>query len=251
MLQQIQSKLTELSEERGIKILHACESGSRAWGFPSPDSDYDVRFIYVHPRDWYLSIENSTDNINIFFSKDLDFNAWDIRKALGLLRKSNATPFEWLQSPIVYRESPGFADKFRSLFEEYFAPKALTHHYLGICTSSLKSVTDSGVIKLKKYFYVLRPLLAAKWIVDGKGVPPMEFGKLMAGLDDQPVIKQIIDELLEIKKEAAEDQTIHLIPELQRFIEKEWNRCDALAGDLPKKKSDPDSLNQFFRQLLG
>ena len=108
MTTRITAALAALEAQHGIRILYACESGSRAWGFPSPDSDYDVRFIYVHPLDWYLGLDEGPDTLNFPVDDELDLAGWELRKTLRLLRGSNAALFEWLQSPIVYHEAPGF-----------------------------------------------------------------------------------------------------------------------------------------------
>jgi predicted nucleotidyltransferase len=108
MQTRIATALAALEAQHGIRILCACESGSRAWGFPSPDSDYDVRFIYVHALDWYLGLDEGPDTLNFPVDDELDLAGWELRKTLRLLRSSNAALFEWLQSPIVYHEVPGF-----------------------------------------------------------------------------------------------------------------------------------------------
>ena len=152
MKTEIQQALATLAVERNIRILYACESGSRAWGFGSPDSDYDVRFIYAHDIDWYLSIRDRKDNIDLPMQGLLDFAGWEVRKALNLFAKSNATPFEWLQSPIVYHEEADFSAQLWALREHYFAPKALIHHYLGISKNSHRKGVQDGYIKLKNTF---------------------------------------------------------------------------------------------------
>ncbi len=109
MEQKIKNYLTQIEQERNIKILLACETGSRAWGFPSPDSDYDIRMIYAHPRDWYLSLSESKDSINIMLeNNDLDISGWDLRKTLRLLWKSNPPLLERIQSPILYQHDAQF-----------------------------------------------------------------------------------------------------------------------------------------------
>src|SRR5947209_3872560 len=115
MKDKIIAKLYEIEKEQSVKILYAVESGSRAWGFASKDSDYDIRFIYVHPIDWYISIEEKRDVIEYPVKDLLDFSGWDIRKALQLYKKSNPPLYEWLVSPIVYLEHGNFAQQLRDL----------------------------------------------------------------------------------------------------------------------------------------
>jgi predicted nucleotidyltransferase len=95
-------KLNEIEQTDNITILHAVESGSRAWGFASPDSDYDVRFFYMRQKDYYLRLDRTRDVLEYPVFDLLDINGWDIDKTLKLLHTSNPTLFEWSNSPIVY-----------------------------------------------------------------------------------------------------------------------------------------------------
>ena len=106
MRDRILHQLQQLEKTEGITILHAVESGSRAGGFPSPDSDYDVRFIYVRSCEAYLRLEKRRDVLELPIDEELDISGWDLDKALRLLHGSNPTLFEWCQSPIVYKTTP-------------------------------------------------------------------------------------------------------------------------------------------------
>jgi uncharacterized protein len=163
MQKTILNKLDDIQQEHGIKLLFACESGSRGWQFPSADSDYDVRFIYIRPYRFYISVLDRKYDLRFPIDDELDMYGWDIRKVLQLIRKSNTTPFEWLQSPVVYRQSAGFKDELWSLCQHFFCRRSNIHHYLGIAKGALNDLMPGGDIKIKKLFYVLRPLLAAKW----------------------------------------------------------------------------------------
>ncbi|MDO9488483.1 MAG: nucleotidyltransferase domain-containing protein, partial [Sphingomonadaceae bacterium] len=128
--------LHHLEREHDVTILFAAESGSRAWGFPSPDSDYDVRFVYAHRRDWYLSIEPARrDVIEQAIEADLDVSGWDLRKALGLALKPNPVLHEWLMSPIVYRQHDAMAAKLREFTSVVLAATPPVGHYNGLCAS--------------------------------------------------------------------------------------------------------------------
>ena len=127
----IYKKLQEIEQQENVKILLAVESGSRAWGFASPDSDYDVRFIYVRPKEEYLRLDKVRDVIELPIDNILDINGWDIQKTLRLLYKSNPTLFEWFSSPIIYLET-AFADEFRKIMTEYFSTKKSLYHYIGM-----------------------------------------------------------------------------------------------------------------------
>ena len=210
MRAEIIEHISQLEKEQGITILFAAESGSRAWGCPSPDSDYDVRMIYKRPKSDYLDIDDKPDTINYFHGELLDINGWDIKKVLKLIRKSNATPFEWVQSPIVYKELDDFSAAILNLCRQYFQPFHAVNHYKGIAKNSYSGNDLSSEIKLKKLFYVLRPLMAAKWILKKKEIPPMDIPNLISIIDDQKIVNHI-NELLEVKTTANEDYVLSLI----------------------------------------
>jgi predicted nucleotidyltransferase len=185
----IQSELQRIERDHEVRVLFAAESGSRAWGFASRDSDYDVRFIYVHERDWYLSIEERRDVIEEPINYQLDISGWDLRKALQLLRKSNPPLLEWLKSPIVYKADPGFALLFGHLAVEFASADRLFLHYLHMAQGNARGYLKGDIVRLKKYFYVLRPLLACKWIEQGRGPVPMEFQTLVDELVQDPLLR--------------------------------------------------------------
>ncbi|RYD77115.1 MAG: nucleotidyltransferase, partial [Verrucomicrobiaceae bacterium] len=130
MVSRVREELKRVESERKLRVLYACESGSRAWGFASQNSDYDVRFLYVHERDWYLSVEDRRDVIEEALPGDLDVSGWELRKALRLLQKSNPPLLEWLKSPIVYAHDPQFVSEFNALADEFYSPKRCFAHYL-------------------------------------------------------------------------------------------------------------------------
>ncbi len=249
MTNSINKKLSILEEGLGVQVLMACESGSRAWGFPSPDSDYDARFIYVHSKDYYLGIDEQRDVIELPIDDVLDINGWELRKALKLFRKSNAPIFEWLQSPIVYKTNPKFHQEMTALMPRYFSPRAMFHHYL----SMAKSVTDGpdlsgSAIKLKKYFYALRPLLACKWILDRNEAPPMEFSKLRVLLDVS--LNGIVNDLLDQKSKADEKFTITPIMQLHLWLGNQQEYCESHQPIASAPIEDHEDLNQLFRRFV-
>ncbi|MFM7429016.1 MAG: DNA polymerase beta superfamily protein [Flammeovirgaceae bacterium] len=243
----IQQKFSSLQKDNEVNILYVCESGSRAWGFASPDSDYDVRFIYVHPKDFYLGIDEQRDVIELPINEVLDINGWELRKALRLLRKSNAPVFEWLQSPIIYQADAVFQSDVQQLMKEYFSPRSMLHHYLSMAGNVIKNELSSDEVKLKKYFYALRPLLASCWIVDRKEIPPMEFGKLRILLDSS--LNTLVDELLTQKAQVNEKFLIQPIPELQHWLTEQLQYCEQQVPDaLPQSNVQP--LNELFRKFV-
>jgi predicted nucleotidyltransferase len=162
MVETIKSELENLELKYQVKILLAVESGSRAWGFASKDSDWDVRFIYIHKPDWYLSIDDKKDNIEEMLPGNLDFAGWELRKALKLFRKSNPPLLEWLRSPLKYQEQYDTAQSMRALAARYFNPKSCVYHYLSMAKGNFYNYLQQQTVRTKKYFYALRPIFACK-----------------------------------------------------------------------------------------
>jgi len=175
----IQRKLPEIEREHNVRILYAIESGSRAWGFESTDSDYDVRFIYVHAKNWYLNILPKRDVIEYPIENVFDFSGWDLRKTFFLMNKSNPVLFEWLRSPIVYLKDDYFFQIIDELSKIYFSPISSIYHYLHMANGNFRQYLQTDIVKTKKYFYVIRPILACLWIEKFNESPPMEFEKLL------------------------------------------------------------------------
>ena len=201
---EIERHLAMIEADHGVRVLYACESGSRGWGFASPDSDYDVRFLYVHPLDWYLRVSPQRDVIEVPISGDLDINGWELRKALGLLKKGNATLIEWLDSPIVYRAEPAFLDALRHAAQFTHRPERSFYHYIHMARGNHRQYLGGGQVRLKKYLYVLRPVLAATWIEQGRGLAPMRFQDLVDALIEEPALRTAIADLLVWKRQALE-----------------------------------------------
>lgn len=248
MKKRIEKALTEVAEKYNIELLYACESGSRAWGFPSPDSDFDVRFIYRRKADDYLSILTVPDQMSFPITDELDLYGWDLKKLLQLLYKSNCTPFEWLQSPVIYMEKPGFKEELMNLFPEYFNPKTQLFHYLGIARGAMETLIGEQ-IKIKKLFYALRPILAAKWISEKMQFPPMNIEPLLgvASVSIQEQIRQLIRQ----KGTSNEGDMILPNDDLLQFIEdnsKKIIECGSLLNPL---QFEVQNLNQFFKKWIS
>jgi len=247
MKEHIQNELQNLEKRKAIKILFAVESGSRAWGFESTNSDWDVRFIYVHEPDWYMSIDEQKETIEEMLPNDLDLSGWELRKALKLFRKSNPPLMEWLRSPIVYHEAFSTATKLRALAVEYFNPKACLHHYFHMGEGNYRDYLQSEIASIKKYFYVLRPLLACKWIEKYHTFPPMEFDLLVEHLVKEVKVKNEIHSLLVKKKSGEEMGKEPRIEILQEYIIssieyfREYLKKEILVG-----KTDTERLNKLF-----
>jgi predicted nucleotidyltransferase len=252
MQERIRTVLSDIEREEGVQIFYACESGSRAWGFPSAHSDYDVRFLYLHPTNWYVSIdvEAQRDVIERPINDQLDVTGWDLRKALKLLRKSNPPLLEWLSSPIVYAEEFGIAERLRQLLPEYYSPTAAFYHYLHMAQGNFRDYLRGDTVWIKKYFYVLRPLLAIKWIEQARGVVPMEFSILVDQLVHRPELRREIGILLERKQQGHELDREPRIPEISEFIERELERLAANVVEHGEPRRSTEKLNDVFRWAL-
>ena len=216
MKKTIIEKLKSIEKEYSIKILYAIESGSRAWGFESTDSDYDVRFIYCHDPDWYFQVLPKRDIIEIPIDDLLDFSGWEIKKTLFFLNKSNPVLFEWLRSPIIYISNEPFHKDLLSLSEKYFSPIASIYHYLHMAEGNFRTYLQNDKVKIKKYFYVLRPVLACIWIEKYSISPPMGFDKLIKLIDDDNVFNEV-NTLLDRKKAGVELGLENKVPVINNF----------------------------------
>ncbi len=246
---QIEAELDRIEREQGVGIIYACESGSRAWGFESADSDYDVRFIYVHPTEWYLRVTPGKDVIEPPIKGLLDIAGWDLRKTLRLLQKSNPPLLEWLQSPLVYREHSAVVQRLRDLMPQYYQPIACHYHYLHMAQGNYRDFLQGDTVWLKKYFYVLRPVLACRWIERGHGVVPIQFQILVERVLDEDDVKAAVQDLIRRKKAGEElDRGPHL-PVLSRFLACEVDRLSALAAP-PAAPTSGARLDQVFRECL-
>ncbi|MDU0205316.1 MULTISPECIES: nucleotidyltransferase domain-containing protein [Paenibacillus] len=247
----IQTELKQIEQEEGVRILYACESGSRAWGFPSKDSDYDVRFIYVRPVEWYLSILEKRDVIERPISDLLDINGWDLKKALHLFRKSNPPLLEWLQSPMPYLEQFSVTEKIRKLSPLTFSPRSTMHHYLHMAKGNLRAYLQGDLVKIKKYFYVLRPILACGWIEKYGSMPPMEFEELVEQMLTDSVLKKEVYTLLARKKAGVEFDLEPKISVINDFLERQIAYFEETAKHISVSGEQQDhALDVLFRDAL-
>lgn len=231
---EIGRRLDAIEAREGVRMLLAVESGSRAWGFPSPDSDYDARFIYVRPASWYVSVEPGRDVIEEEVG-EIDVNGWDLRKALGLMLKGNAVLVEWLMSPVVYREDERFRAEFTQLLKAAARPAPLLHHYLNLGLSMRRNDAFRGrPFPIKKYFYALRPAVALRWLrVNGyAALPPMNLPELVAGSDLPEPLSRLLADLIEAKSRTREMGQTEPIPLLEEFLDAEFAAAEANASVL-------------------
>ena len=246
----IAEKLGEIEKSENVKIIHCIESGSRAWGFASPDSDYDVRFIYVRPLEYYLRLDKTSDVIEWQLDDVLDINGWDIKKALMLLHKSNPTLFEWNGSPIVYRTTEQWK-RVSDIINGFFIRKSGVYHYLSTAKSNYREYLKGEQVRLKKYFYVIRPILACKWILKEQTPPPMLFTELAEKyLDDE--IKAEVDKLLEVKMKTPEITAGKRIDALNRYIDRNIEELTEIVKAMPEESGgDWERLNELFLSLIN
>lgn len=250
MRKKIKEQLRRIEDAENIKILLAVESGSRAWGFASPDSDYDVRFVYIRSLEDYLRLDAIRDVIELPIDDVLDINGWDLQKTLRLLHKSNPTLFEWFSSPIVYKKTE-FSDKFCDLMTHYFSSKKTLYHYVSMAEGNYREYLKGDLVKAKKYFYALRPVLACQWILDRGTPPPMLFSELLK--TELPVeLIDVVNQLLELKMNSPEIKLIKRISEINEYLDESIPRIKSAVRLLDDSYTpDWSELNQLFlRELM-
>lgn len=244
----IVSKLKDVEKQHNVRILYACESGSRSWGFPSPDSDYDVRFIYARPQKDYIRINEKRDVIELPIEGDLDINGWDIKKALYLFTRSNGALLEWLQSPIVYLErDKRLREELLRLSKSSINLTALCYHYSHMARGNAREYLQGNEVRIKKYFYVLRPLFAIRYILENRTIPPVDFRKL-ASASAPLALTGDLQDLLERKAVTNELGVGPAYPRLNAFIERELERTEFSGQGRPLNNTE--ELNKLFRKLI-
>ena len=252
MREEIEKEIVNLEAKHDIKILYAVESGSRAWGFASTDSDWDVRYIYIHKLDWYLRIDqNKKDTQEEILPNDLDLSGWELKKALRLFRKSNPAMLEWLRSPIIYHEKYQTAEKMRELGKKFFNPKSCMYHYLSMAKGNFKEFLQKDLVRTKKYFYVLRPVLVCDWIKETNTFPPIEFQDLV---DSQVKDEQIETEIAELLKKKIAGDELKQQPKnevLNKFLGEKIDFYDKFASGVEtNEKPKTELLDELFKETL-
>ena len=249
----ILQKLADAEQTHDVKIIYACESGSRGWGFASEDSDFDVRFIYVHKPEWYLGVapEENRDVLELGIEQtpvgELDINGWELRKALKLFRQSNPPLFEWLSSPLVYQEAGSLAQTLRKLAPDVISPLRSWHHYNSLMKKSRARYWEKWG-SIKAWFYVMRPLMAMQWLEQGMGVPPMRFDLLMDGVVSEPKLRKELDALVALKCSGVEGDLFTPPKAIERYVENLAQKAQE-APDLPVQEGRVD-FDAVFRGAL-
>lgn len=246
-MQHINTTLATIAAHQHVTILYACETGSRAWGFPSPDSDYDIRFIYRHAPEWYLQLGLPKDSIEIM-DGELDINGWDLRKSLRLLMKLNAALIERFTSPIVYYAQPDFMHSFQSLIPSYYAPVSVFYHHFSLARKFWEEIKDASDIKLKAYFYLIRSLLTCNWVIQSTDVPPMHIEGLMTKMDDET--NQFLRKLIALKATVGERYLHHKDEVMQKIAERLFEKVEPYKNRLKGHHQDYQLLDDFFIKTL-
>ncbi|MFZ6801073.1 nucleotidyltransferase domain-containing protein [Undibacterium sp. Di24W] len=251
----IQERLTSIENKHEVKILLAIESGSRAWGFASPDSDWDVRFVYVHSQPWYLKVHAGRDVIETGIEQhplgELDINGWELRKSLQLLHKSNPALMEWLQSPLVYRRNDLVMTQYEDLAKAFFKPQACFQHYVSMANTNTREFLQKDQVRLKKYLYVLRPIFACLWIEQFGDMPPIEFHRLLDRLLPTGFLRAEIDALLVKKMAGGEAEVADQIPAISDFIHRELARLKQMQLLVePLNPETYDACDRFLMETI-
>lgn len=247
----IQFKLDEILAREGVRILLAIESGSRAWGFPSIDSDLDCRFIYVRPRDWYLRLHHGRDMIETPIDGLFDVNGWDIAKALRLMLRSNAVVSEWLESPLVYRSERSAVVGLKALADKLLRPERLGHHYRSIAQANwTDAIAGRDAVKRKKYLYALRPALVLRHLRLHGRRPPMDMQRLLAKTAIPPDTEAAITAFIAEKRGSREMGEGPRVALFDRLIEDELQSFDANTSAPPADDANIAAADAFFLSIL-
>lgn len=248
----IQKILTELEKEHEVRVLYAVESGSRAWGFASNDSDWDVRFVYVRSVRDYIRIRARRDVIELPIEEDLDINGWDIIKALNLFRSSNPPLLEWLNSPIIYREEGDLASQLRTVASSSYSQKRLTYHYLSMAKGNYKDyIAGKSQVRLKKYLYTMRPLICIRWMEQKQTPSPTSIHEALGGIELANEIRSKLSSLIEKKQNAGELGEEAPDMEFNAWIDAELARIEGLVAGLPDSHIAEETLNQILWAKVG
>jgi predicted nucleotidyltransferase len=253
MKAKILQRLSEIESKYDVKVLLAVESGSRAWGFASKDSDYDVRFVYVHRKEWYLKLIEGRDVIEeLDLDGVMDFAGWDLKKALLLMGKGNCGFAEWLNSPTIYRKDEEFFQKMNTLQKDYFRKISAVNHYYHMAMNHNKRYLEKRGCEMKRFMYHLRGLLAAKWAAIHGTYPPVLFEELMEKMVEEENIKNEIGKLIELKRESREHNTTIVNEDLVNYANRIAAEIESMLGSFPEDKTQEyKKLDDFFLNILN
>jgi predicted nucleotidyltransferase len=251
---EIDRRLASVEDAQDVNIPWAIESGSRAWGFPSPDSDYDCRFLYVRSEGRYLSPWLGRDVIETPLDEIYDVNGWDLRKALQLLVKGNAVVVEWLRSPYVYSGDAGFRSEFLALAEDVADRAAVGRHYVHVALRQWERYGDAREMFLKKLFYVLRPAATVRWLGrhPDSATPPMEITPLLVEGGASAEVIDLVAELVVLKAQTREMGVGVPPPRLLAYVEETLELGETLfpRTEDTNLKARRAQASEFFRHAV-
>ncbi|MBL7732910.1 MAG: nucleotidyltransferase domain-containing protein [Chitinophagaceae bacterium] len=247
-MEDVRKILNDIEETKNIRVLYACETGSRAWGFPSPDSDYDVRFIYMHERDWYLSLSDRKDTTE-YMDGDWDITGWDLKKCLQLLKKSNAPLIERFQSPIEYFSVNGFKEEFKELIRTYYSPTGVFFHHYKLAENFREEMKEKKEVRLKSLFYLIRSLLSCNWVIKNKSVLPMDMEGLMILIDDK--LRDELRNLVQLKAAVGEKYLHPMDKDFNNRLEEYWQMIESSKTNLGVNNTDLKPADKFFLKMLN
>lgn len=249
----IKECLKEIERKYDVYVLMAVESGSRAWGFASKDSDWDVRFIYSHRPEWYFSVDDQRDVIEEMFENDIDAVGWDIKKALSLLKRSNPSLMEWINSPIIYRSDEQFLTGIAALARKCFNPSKAMYHYQRVYVKHDERYLQKQGYPMKRYLYYLRGILACQWIGKYKTLPPVSFQELYEDIVENQKIKDGISELIK-QKSSGKEKDMSEVP--QYLVDYYLPLADYYSNLVGKFRPDinnddlTERLNRYFYEIV-
>lgn len=243
-------ELSYLEAERGFRIVYAVDAGSHSWGFASPGSDYDVRFVYVRPISDYLRLETSRDVYEGVRPGGIDVVGWDMRKFLRLLRDSNPSAIEWLCSENVFHQETSFYEVKRNK-ERFFDPVSAAWHYYGMAKKHDARYLKDEAINPKRYLHLTRAILASEWCISRFEPVPMRFETLVGRLL-LPKLESDIENLLKMKRKEHILEPIEHIEALDEWI---LARLDALPDEIKAfrhaEKVPWAEVDQIFMRQVG
>ncbi len=250
---EIHQRLKAVEREHNLRVVFACESGSRAWGFASNDSDFDVRFIFVRPVEAYLKLRPPSDAFDLQGNDDFDLAGWDIRKTAELMRKSNSPLLEWLDSPIIYERDEAVSARLIELRDRYFDPKKSVYHYLSLAGGIFGKYLDGNPQPVrKKYLYAIRPLACIRYIEQHGCQPPTRFESVLEGIDLEGEVRNAIGQLVADKKASREIGVGASDPILNNWITTTLKHGQAIAESLsPNDISNHELDSMVAEAILG
>lgn len=248
----ILDSVNNLCEENKVMLLYCCESGSRAWGFPSSTSDYDVRFVYTHPVDWYLRLDLEAFSLQINYMKDdLDIVGWDIKKYISLMYKSNPSTIEWAYCPSYYSDVNIFNP--RQLVRTYLNSTSLANHYISMATKCYTTYIEGRKeVQYKKYLYLVRSLLCYLYCVDNIGHAPDISFRLLCDKYLPDKVREPVEAIVKVRVNSTEEFVGPCVPLVDSWACSEIIRSRKVISTVPNKDTvSIEYANEEFLRVIS